>query len=91
MWQTRDGRTPLFDAASQGSNDICNLLLGKGADAQTKDVDGISPLILASQEGHLETVTLLLSKGAAATDKRAVSACLLFLLMGWCLRTGFQR
>jgi len=40
------------------------LLLGKGAELETKDMIGRTPLLWAARYGHKAVVTLLLEEGA---------------------------
>jgi YVTN family beta-propeller protein len=60
-----DGRTPLQEAAHEGSTQVMKVLLAKGADINAKVLSqGKTPLQLAAEEGHADTVELLLDHGA---------------------------
>jgi ankyrin repeat protein len=62
---TRDNQfTPLHSAAMFGHTEVCELLLGTGADvnAQT-DPQGYAPLHSAAFAGHVETIRVLLAHG----------------------------
>jgi ankyrin repeat protein len=52
---------PLHLASQEGYDDIVQLLLDHGADANREDSHGSTPLHLASQEGHDHIVRLLLN------------------------------
>lgn len=56
--------TPLHTAALHGYNDVCHLLLDKGADVSAKDRTGCTPLHDAAGRGHEALVRLLLEHGA---------------------------
>jgi len=60
---------PLHLAAEQGQTALVELLLGKGADVNARQIQGWTPLGLAAQNGHLETVKILLDKGADVNSK----------------------
>merc|ERR1711871_1004842 len=61
--------TPLFGAAFQGSLEIVNALLDKGANVDIADKYGYTPLYIASSRGHLKVVNALLDKGADITKE----------------------
>jgi ankyrin repeat protein len=54
-----EGRTPLMEAAVQGSTDAVGALLENGADASLKDKQGHTALDLAKTNGHEEAAALL--------------------------------
>ncbi|XP_028997644.1 kinase D-interacting substrate of 220 kDa B isoform X3 [Betta splendens] len=59
-----NGQTPLMLAAEQGSLDIVQELIRRGANVNLDDVDCWSALISAAKEGHLEVVKELLENSA---------------------------
>uniref|UniRef100_A0AAV2K717 KAP NTPase domain-containing protein n=1 Tax=Knipowitschia caucasica TaxID=637954 RepID=A0AAV2K717_KNICA len=59
-----NGQTPLMLAAEQGSLEIVQELIRRGANVNLDDVDCWSALISASKEGHLEVVKELLENSA---------------------------
>ena len=69
-------RTPLAEAAAQGSVWAVNRLLEAKADVNVKDADGKNPLMIALDEGHQEMVVPLLQHGTDidAQDNDGVSA-----------------
>jgi len=64
-----DGCTALHLAASHGFREICDCLLGVGADANAMDRLGRMPLHGAVEADHLEVVNVLLSFGAAPSGQ----------------------
>lgn len=56
---------PLDEAAAAGNYFISQLLLGKGANPNSRDRDGWSAIHWAAEEGHMEVVRLLLESGAS--------------------------
>jgi ankyrin repeat protein len=62
-------RTPLFDAAISGREQIVRLLLDRGADIQAKDSIGRTPLFLAVEYGHENIIRLLVERGANVNVK----------------------
>ena len=60
----QDNWTLLHLASSDGSNEIIQLLLKYGADANPSDAAGLSPLQEASRRGHVGAIQLLLEHGA---------------------------
>ncbi|NWW70444.1 ASB3 protein, partial [Climacteris rufus] len=58
------GWNSLHQASFQGSTDIMQMLLEKGASKDCRDDFGITPLFVAAQYGQLESLRLLLSHGA---------------------------
>lgn len=63
----RPGWTPLHYAASNGHNDIVQLLLDKSAYIDAESPNKTTPLMMAARHGHILTVKLLLDEGADAT------------------------
>ncbi|CAL8312038.1 unnamed protein product [Lota lota] len=59
-----NGQTPLMLASEQGSLDIVQELIRRGANVNLDDVDCWSALISAAKEGHLEVVKELLENSA---------------------------
>ena len=59
-----NGRTPLENAAFNGSKDIATLLLANKADVDAGDVDSVTPLDRAAGKDHKDLVELLLANGA---------------------------
>ncbi|KPP71406.1 hypothetical protein Z043_109695 [Scleropages formosus] len=59
-----NGQTPLMLAAEQGSLEIVQELIRRGANVNLDDVDCWTALISASKEGHVEVVKELLENGA---------------------------
>lgn len=64
---TPDGCTVLYEAASNGHNDIARVLLRGGADKNTRCVASQTPLYVAVYLGHLPIVDTLLGAGADVT------------------------
>lgn len=58
------GRTALLEAAWNGSADIVEYLLGRGADPNAADRSGFTPLMRAAEGGHGAIAAALLAKGA---------------------------
>uniref|UniRef100_A0A1X7ST33 Uncharacterized protein n=1 Tax=Amphimedon queenslandica TaxID=400682 RepID=A0A1X7ST33_AMPQE len=56
--------TPLIEAATEGHNQVVELLLTKGADPNFTSKYTGTPLTEAAKKGHHLVVELLLSKGA---------------------------
>uniref|UniRef100_A0A8C9R238 Kinase D-interacting substrate 220b n=1 Tax=Scleropages formosus TaxID=113540 RepID=A0A8C9R238_SCLFO len=59
-----NGQTPLMLAAEQGSLEIVQELIRRGANVNLDDVDCWTALISASKEGHVEVVKEFLENGA---------------------------
>uniref|UniRef100_A0A671TZA9 Kinase D-interacting substrate 220b n=1 Tax=Sparus aurata TaxID=8175 RepID=A0A671TZA9_SPAAU len=59
-----NGQTPLMLAAEQGSLEIVQELVRRGADVNLDDVDCWSALISAAKEGHVDVVKELLENSA---------------------------
>jgi ankyrin repeat protein len=62
--KSKNGNTPLMNAAFNGHVDVCKLLLDHGAKIESKDDIGFTPLYCACQEGHLSVISLLIDRGA---------------------------
>ena len=62
--RTREGRTALHLAASNGHVPTVRFLLQTGADVNIVDDNAYTALRLAAENGHLEAVKLLLTAGA---------------------------
>lgn len=58
-------RTPLHLAAIRGYTNIARLLIGVGADRNTKDFDENTPLHFASEFGHFECIIFLVKEAEA--------------------------
>lgn len=64
--------TPLILAAHRGFDDLCEVLLGAGADVRAREgASDSSPLHWAAEGGHRKVVKLLLEHGADATTPDA--------------------
>ncbi|XP_066911304.1 transient receptor potential cation channel subfamily A member 1 homolog isoform X2 [Clytia hemisphaerica] len=59
----RTQMTALHSAASNGSYEVCDLLLQHGADIRCRDEEDMTPLHFASMEGHVDIVELLFDVG----------------------------
>jgi hypothetical protein len=62
-----EGQTVLFHAASRGYQDICKVLLDRGADLNFRDKVGKSALHMAIAANQYATVKFLLESGANTT------------------------
>ncbi|NXK87551.1 ASB3 protein, partial [Formicarius rufipectus] len=58
------GWNSLHQASFQGSTEIMEILLEKGASKNCRDDFGITPLFVAAQYGQLESLRLLVARGA---------------------------
>ena len=67
--RTKDGKTPLLFACSEGNTDAVELLLDKGADVKAADVDGITPLLVAVKKNRSHVIAILLDRGAEPVDE----------------------
>ncbi|KDO30702.1 hypothetical protein SPRG_19666 [Saprolegnia parasitica CBS 223.65] len=61
---SRDRTTPLHEAAKHGHFDVCQDLIGAGADMNAKNKDGSTPLHEAAKAGQFDVVKGLLAAGA---------------------------
>ena len=64
-----NGLTPLHVAASDGSEDVVELLLVNHAEVNAKDNIGATPLHLAVAKGHKDVAELLLANKAEVNAK----------------------
>ena len=62
--ESRDGRTPLYIATYYGHDEIVQILLGAGADADAKNVSGNTALCAAVYYGSVEATEILIKGGA---------------------------
>ncbi|XP_072545755.1 kinase D-interacting substrate of 220 kDa B isoform X2 [Salminus brasiliensis] len=62
--RSENGQTPLMVAAEQGSLEIVQELIRRGANVNLDDVDCWTALISAAKEGHVEVVKELLDNNA---------------------------
>ena len=58
------GMTPLHYAAKAGHENVCALLVDRGAGIEEKDEDGSTPLHFAALGGHVSVCALLLDRSA---------------------------
>ena len=63
-FMTFESRTALSIAAYAGRNEICQMLLAKGANPNKETTDGFLPLVMAAGMGHTSTCELLIAAGA---------------------------
>lgn len=61
---TFESRTALSIAAYAGHNEICQMLLAKGANPNRETMDGFLPLVMAAGMGHARTCEALIAAGA---------------------------
>uniref|UniRef100_M4A5K6 Kinase D-interacting substrate 220b n=1 Tax=Xiphophorus maculatus TaxID=8083 RepID=M4A5K6_XIPMA len=79
-----NGQTPLMLAAEQGSLEIVQELIRRGANVNLDDVDCWSALISAAKEGHLEVVKELLESSAYIEHRDMVGEqCLMGNVVEW--------
>jgi ankyrin repeat protein len=65
---TPNGRSLVYAAAVNGHADVMRVLIGKGADVNSKHQGGTSPIDMAVSFGREEVVDLLLGAGAELTQ-----------------------
>ena len=71
--ETRDeygGRTLLHFAAQNGHINVVKLLLGAGADVESKSNTGRTPLSCAAGDGRLDVVKFLVREGGANVESK---------------------
>ena len=66
------GRSPLILAASRGHRDLCQFLLGEGADPGNRDHEGNDALAAAKARRHTDIVALLAEAGSTAGKSLSV-------------------
>ena len=71
--------TALMFAADNGHEEVCELLLSRGAEIDAKNGEGWTALMFAVERGHEEVCKLLLSKGAEVDAKNDNGARALIL------------
>lgn len=64
MDRTRDGRTPLHEAAHNDNAETITLFIEAGADMEAKTKEGVTPLLEAAFWNGAEAITTLLQAGA---------------------------
>lgn len=83
---SKDGITPLCQAAAEGHTDIVNLLLQAGADPNARAIGRLNftPLMAAARSGDIESVRLLLKAKAdpKATDDEGHTALMYATIKG---------
>ncbi|MCU1273013.1 MAG: Ankyrin, partial [Bryobacterales bacterium] len=62
--EEESGATALYDAASMGRLDVVELLLARGADANTPNKAGVTPLRAAMANGFDRVAAVLRAHGA---------------------------
>ncbi|XP_050423467.1 death-associated protein kinase 1-like [Adelges cooleyi] len=60
--QNDEGQTALHLASARGIHNIVDILLKKGANVSSVDLNGNTPLHLASRNGHVSIIKILLNK-----------------------------
>ena len=71
------GWTPLMYAASNGSTQLCHILLSYGANITKVSFDNETSLMIVANAGHYELAQLLLTSGADVNDQSTRSTPLL--------------
>ena len=67
------GSTPLHWAAKEGHTEIASLLIGNGADINSKNNDGLTSLHCAVDGGYKQIVSLLIGNGAEINSETKVN------------------
>lgn len=75
----QDGWTPLMYAASNGSAQLCHILLAYGANLAKVSSDNKTPLMIAANAGHYDLARILLESGADVNDQSTGSPTPLLL------------
>ncbi|CAG9765618.1 unnamed protein product [Ceutorhynchus assimilis] len=65
---TKEGLTPLHNAAKNEQGEIAKLLISYGADINAQDKSGKTPIFYAIKNGDLKIFKLLLTNGAIVKD-----------------------
>ncbi len=79
----------LLKAAKKGDIEEVRLLLEKGADVNSRNMDGWTALMLAAWNGNTETVELLLDEGADVNSKSISGwTALMFAAANGCIKTA---
>lgn len=68
------GWTPLMYAASNGSTQLCHILLSYGANVAKVSSDNKTPLMIAASAGHYDLAKILLESGADVNDQNTRSS-----------------
>ena len=82
------GFTPLIIAASDGNNELCEILLNAGANLYARDNCKMTALHWAANFTYTETCKLLLMHGAQVDDKDIYGNTALMYAAGW--PTGYS-
>uniref|UniRef100_A0A8C8GRN9 KAP NTPase domain-containing protein n=1 Tax=Oncorhynchus tshawytscha TaxID=74940 RepID=A0A8C8GRN9_ONCTS len=77
-WLTANGQTLLMMASEQGSLEMVQELLRRGANVNLDDVDCWTALISAAKEGHVEVVKELLANNASLEHRDMVGDALMW-------------
>jgi len=72
--EAMSGQTPLMEAASRGSVEICRMLLQSRANADLESQDGLTAKGFAKAEGHLEVMRVLKDPWAEVKKPEAENA-----------------
>lgn len=83
--RSESGLSGLHLASIYGHDQVVRILLGRGADADSKDTYGRTPLFYATENGHLSVVEVLLEQGK---DIKISSEIL--MLGAWAWQRGKQ-
>lgn len=66
---SHDSRPLLYEAAQYGHTTVVKVLLGRGANIDSKNSLGWSPLYIAAMSGHEDVITMLLRAGAEISSR----------------------